>query len=100
METDGKFYSLEERCSSKIGNFCQSQRFKGSEKVMRYTIPGPGQYKVDNPPEEKYPKGVQHPFNSTSDLLNGQTPEKIPFCNLDRNNMGKKALRMKKTSRI
>jgi hypothetical protein len=96
METDGKFYSLEERCSSKIGNFCQSQRFKGSEKVMRYTIPGPGQYKVDNPPEEKYPKGVQHPFNSTSDRLDGQTPEKIPFYDLDRNDMGKKALRMKK----
>ena len=48
MENEGKYYSLEERCTSKIGNFAQSERFKAPIKTQKVVVPGPGQYKIQN----------------------------------------------------
>ncbi len=39
--TANKFYSLKERCSSKVGDFSHAQRWISKEDE---TQPGPGQY--------------------------------------------------------
>lgn len=43
-----RFYSLDERCSSKYGNLPQAQRFTNIEQKKMSETPGPGSYKVSN----------------------------------------------------
>jgi len=92
-----KFYTLKERCCSKVGNLPQGERFKNN-KDSRATVPGPGQYKEPKESEQSIQKGIQYGFNSTSTRIKFIDPNtNLPFYDVDRQDMGKKALRIKKS---
>ena len=90
---NNKFYSLQERCTSKQGNFSHAKRFSSQASQE---APGPGHY-PHSPRSQPQPKAASA-FNSTvhrlAEASTGQ--QKTPFYDVERNDLGKRALRMKK----
>ena len=91
--SENKFYSLCERCTSKQGNFSHAKRFLGHGAQA---VPGPGHYPYS--PRSQTKSKSANAFNSTAHRLNKTSTDQpeTPFYDIERNDVGKRALRIKK----
>lgn len=75
------------------------ERFKEKDIFRRTEFPGPGEYKVNGNGSQDNVSRYNHGFNSSESrkFVEQKNPTNLPFYDVDKNDIGKKALKIRKT---